>query len=186
VSETTQGEPQQSSTTSSSSKKEEEPQIHPNSFIEFYKNGQPQGPAFTNIYQGTYYPAASLYMGATVRFNFGPHFKHPPPANVPYRTFLEIAAVARVEEEKRKEEERKRKEEEEKQRAEEERKRLEEERKKKEEEDKKRAEEENSSKQQQPQQADSVLLEPKPEEKTLPVAAQQSVVSGGEDMQIDS
>jgi hypothetical protein len=27
---------------------------------------------------GTYYPAASMYMGGTVKFNFGPDFKYPP------------------------------------------------------------------------------------------------------------
>lgn len=41
-----------------------------------------QGVAFTDILEGTYYPAASLYTrhkqqeGATVTFNFGPSFKH--------------------------------------------------------------------------------------------------------------
>lgn len=28
---------------------------------------------------GTYFPAVSLYMGGSVRVNFGPEFVHPPP-----------------------------------------------------------------------------------------------------------
>lgn len=34
--------------------------------IIFYKNGVNQGVAFTNIYEGNYYAAISLYYGATV------------------------------------------------------------------------------------------------------------------------
>jgi hypothetical protein len=33
---------------------------------------------FQDILGGTYYPAVSCYMGAKVKFNFGPDFKHPP------------------------------------------------------------------------------------------------------------
>jgi hypothetical protein len=33
---------------------------------------------FQGILGGTYYPAVSCYMGAKVKFNFGPDFKHPP------------------------------------------------------------------------------------------------------------
>ena len=53
--------------------------------VVFTVNGQVQGPAFVDIVDGTYYPAASLYTrpeqtaGASVTFNFGPDFKHPPP-----------------------------------------------------------------------------------------------------------
>ena len=47
-------------------------QVHPGSSIEFFVNGKSQGVAFTDIPQGTYYPAVSLYMGATVRVHFGP------------------------------------------------------------------------------------------------------------------
>jgi hypothetical protein len=53
--------------------------------ILFTRNGSSQGPAFTDIPEGTYYPAASLFTlpeqseGATVEFNFGPDFKYPPP-----------------------------------------------------------------------------------------------------------
>jgi len=57
--------------------------------IRFFKNGYPMGEfvitkgkreggvAFS-IPDGVYYPAISLYMGATVKVNFGPHFIHPP------------------------------------------------------------------------------------------------------------
>ena len=51
----------------------------------FSVNGKAQGAAFTDIPDGTYYPAVSLYTrpeqteGATVVFNFGPDFKYPPP-----------------------------------------------------------------------------------------------------------
>ncbi len=36
--------------------------------IIFYKNGINQGVAFTNIYEGNYYAAISLYYGATVSY----------------------------------------------------------------------------------------------------------------------
>jgi hypothetical protein len=57
----------------------------PGSGVAFTKNGALQGVAFSDICEGTYYPAASLYTrhrqaeGATVTFNFGPEFKHAPP-----------------------------------------------------------------------------------------------------------
>eukprot|EP01134_Creolimax_fragrantissima_P008401 CFRG8401T1 len=50
----------------------------PGSYISFYKNGVPQGKAFTDINSGLYYPAVSLYMGAHVKVNFGPEFEFPP------------------------------------------------------------------------------------------------------------
>lgn len=46
--------------------------------ISFYKNGVSQGVAFTDMPRDTYYPAASLYMGATCQFNFGPVWWCPP------------------------------------------------------------------------------------------------------------
>jgi len=55
------------------------------STVAFSLNGQSQGPAYKDIPEGTYYPAASLYTmpeqteGVTVAFNFGPHFAYPPP-----------------------------------------------------------------------------------------------------------
>lgn len=56
----------------------EEPKVLNGSKIAFFKNGQSQGVAFQDIFEGCYYPAASLYMGGTVKFNFGPSFKYPP------------------------------------------------------------------------------------------------------------
>mmetsp|Transcript_25193 Transcript_25193/g.35296 ORF Transcript_25193/g.35296 Transcript_25193/m.35296 type:complete len:591 (+) Transcript_25193:74-1846(+) len=61
-----------------SGKKQQEPDRLIGSEIVFFKNGVNQGIAFSNIYEGTYYPAASLYMGGMVKFNFGPNFKFPP------------------------------------------------------------------------------------------------------------
>lgn len=58
--------------------------------IRFFQNGQglgnfviakgkrQGGEAFTDIENGTYYPAASLYMGGSLRANFGPHWICPP------------------------------------------------------------------------------------------------------------
>ena len=37
-----------------------------------------QGIAFTDIKEGDYLPAVSLYRGGKVSMNFGPHFKHNP------------------------------------------------------------------------------------------------------------
>ena len=56
------------------------PRAHPGALIAFYINGRALGPAFSDILPGTYYPAASLYMGGHVSYNFGPDFKHPPAA----------------------------------------------------------------------------------------------------------
>lgn len=49
------------------------------SHFEFILNGQSQGIAFGNIYQGKYYPAISLYGGARCKVNFGPEFRFPCP-----------------------------------------------------------------------------------------------------------
>lgn len=43
-----------------------------------FKNGQCQGVAFENIYQGPYFPTISLFKNVTVSVNFGPNFKYPP------------------------------------------------------------------------------------------------------------
>ena len=43
--------------------------------IILFKNGQPQGVAWENIYEGTYYPAASIYKNAQVRQVLGPWSK---------------------------------------------------------------------------------------------------------------
>ena len=51
--------------------------------ISFFKNGVCQGIAFTGIYAGEYFPAASMYTlpspekKCSVRFNFGPNFQFP-------------------------------------------------------------------------------------------------------------
>ncbi|EEC19738.1 trithorax protein ash2, putative [Ixodes scapularis] len=50
----------------------------PGSRIAFYKNGECVGTAWQDVNEGTYYPAVSLYKNCTVRFNFGPDFKHMP------------------------------------------------------------------------------------------------------------
>lgn len=60
--------------------------FHKRSFIRFFKNGRPavsssssSSPnAFADILRAKYFPAVSLYMGATVRLNFGPDFWCPP------------------------------------------------------------------------------------------------------------
>jgi hypothetical protein len=57
--------------------------------IRFYKNGLPMGQSVNSkgkkdgavafyVPDGVYYPAVSLYMGASVKLNFGPHFIFPP------------------------------------------------------------------------------------------------------------
>ncbi|KAI1711928.1 set1/Ash2 histone methyltransferase complex subunit ash-2 [Ditylenchus destructor] len=51
----------------------------PGSRLEFFLNGVSCGTAFSDIYAGYYYPAVSLFRNATVRCNFGPIFKYPPP-----------------------------------------------------------------------------------------------------------
>lgn len=49
----------------------------PQSKIVFFKNGESQGEAFTDINHGAYYPAISIFKNATVSINFGPNFKYP-------------------------------------------------------------------------------------------------------------
>lgn len=58
--------------------------------IRFFKNGtcmghfiltkgkRTGGEAFTDLDEGVYYPAVSLYLGGSIRANFGPHFVYPP------------------------------------------------------------------------------------------------------------
>ncbi|XP_060524344.1 set1/Ash2 histone methyltransferase complex subunit ASH2 isoform X2 [Cylas formicarius] len=50
----------------------------PGSKVVNFKNGECQGVAFEDIYQGSYYPALSLHRNVTVSVNFGPNFKYPP------------------------------------------------------------------------------------------------------------
>jgi Set1/Ash2 histone methyltransferase complex subunit ASH2 len=47
--------------------------------IEYFLDGVSQGIAFDNLPDQRYYPAVSLYMGATVQMNFGPDFEYAPP-----------------------------------------------------------------------------------------------------------
>uniref|UniRef100_A0AC34QCP0 B30.2/SPRY domain-containing protein n=1 Tax=Panagrolaimus sp. JU765 TaxID=591449 RepID=A0AC34QCP0_9BILA len=54
----------------------------PGTKITFFKNGISCGTAFENIYKGPYYPAVSMYQSATLKCNFGPDFKYPPPSGV--------------------------------------------------------------------------------------------------------
>ncbi|XP_072969191.1 protein TRAUCO [Typha angustifolia] len=60
--------------------KDEPPKVVPGSEISFFKNGICQGVAFTDLFGGRYYPAASMYTlpnqpNCEVRFNFGPDFE---------------------------------------------------------------------------------------------------------------
>lgn len=57
----------------------------PRSKVYFFKNGECQGVAFEDIYQGSYYPAVSLHKNVTVSVNFGPNFKFPPSNQHTYR-----------------------------------------------------------------------------------------------------
>ncbi|XP_030761930.1 set1/Ash2 histone methyltransferase complex subunit ASH2 [Sitophilus oryzae] len=53
----------------------------PKSKIVHFKNGECQGVAFEELYQGSYYPTLSLHRNVTVSVNFGPNFKYPPSTN---------------------------------------------------------------------------------------------------------
>ncbi|EDV22602.1 uncharacterized protein TRIADDRAFT_58997 [Trichoplax adhaerens] len=65
----------------------------PSSKIILYKNGIRQGVAWENIFEGTYYPAVSIYKFAQVTLNFGPNFKFPPP-DVEYQPISDLATIA--------------------------------------------------------------------------------------------
>lgn len=64
-------------------KEEGPPKRVPGSEVSFFKNGVCQGVAYTDIFAGEYFPAASMYTlpspekKCSVRFNFGPHFQFP-------------------------------------------------------------------------------------------------------------
>lgn len=47
--------------------------------IDCYKNGKLIGTAFRDIYAGSYFPVASLYKNASVKFDFSPNMDHLPP-----------------------------------------------------------------------------------------------------------
>lgn len=87
---------------------EREPEPLLSSVIAFSRNGVSQGVAFNDVLEGTYFPAASLYTklnqteAATVTFNFGPDFKYSPltvEGCPPPKAFVELAAMASVQEE---------------------------------------------------------------------------------------
>eukprot|EP00028_Trichosphaerium_sp_Am-I-7-wt_P008352 CAMPEP_0168534604 /NCGR_PEP_ID=MMETSP0405-20121227/18042_1 /TAXON_ID=498012 /ORGANISM="Trichosphaerium sp, Strain Am-I-7 wt" /LENGTH=438 /DNA_ID=CAMNT_0008561429 /DNA_START=254 /DNA_END=1567 /DNA_ORIENTATION=- len=74
-----------------SSKKRKDVRIkNPGSKVVFYVNGQNKGVAFKDIYHGQYYPALSMYMGGSVKANFGPEFKYPPKDAGAYRPCCEL------------------------------------------------------------------------------------------------
>ncbi|XP_045519047.1 set1/Ash2 histone methyltransferase complex subunit ASH2 isoform X1 [Pieris brassicae] len=62
--------------------------------IFFFKNGECQGEAFADVYQGCYYPSVSLHKNCTVSVNFGPNFKCPPNTEQSYRPMSEKAEEA--------------------------------------------------------------------------------------------
>ncbi|XP_050343339.1 set1/Ash2 histone methyltransferase complex subunit ASH2 isoform X1 [Nymphalis io] len=66
----------------------------PGSRIYYFKNGECQGEAFADIYQGCYYPTVSLHKNVTVSVNFGPNFKFPPSTDCNYRPMSEKAEEA--------------------------------------------------------------------------------------------
>ncbi|XP_045765530.1 set1/Ash2 histone methyltransferase complex subunit ASH2 isoform X1 [Maniola jurtina] len=66
----------------------------PGSKILYFKNGICQGEAFTEVFQGCYFPAVSLHRNSTVSVNFGPNFKLPPNTDYNYRPMSEKAEEA--------------------------------------------------------------------------------------------
>lgn len=60
--------------------------------IVFFKNGEFQGVAYKDIYQGTYYPSISIYKNASARINFGPKFNYPiDDHQFPYKPMSDLA-----------------------------------------------------------------------------------------------
>ncbi|KAJ3010246.1 UNVERIFIED_CONTAM: Set1/Ash2 histone methyltransferase complex subunit ASH2 [Siphonaria sp. JEL0065] len=65
----------------------------PGSEIKYFKNGAELGVAFTDLYNGKYYPAVSSYQHGTLTLNFGPNFKHPLPGQArPYSDVPKVFA----------------------------------------------------------------------------------------------
>jgi Set1/Ash2 histone methyltransferase complex subunit ASH2 len=64
------------------------PGILQGSQIEWFVNGKRLGVAFIDLVEGAYYPAVSLFMKAKATMNFGPSFKHQPPAG--FRAVAEL------------------------------------------------------------------------------------------------
>ncbi|GFR78426.1 Set1/Ash2 histone methyltransferase complex subunit ASH2-like [Elysia marginata] len=61
-----------------------------------YKNGVCSGVAFSDLFEGTYFPAISLYKNATVTANFGPKFRFPP-KQTEYKPMSAAAEQAHIE-----------------------------------------------------------------------------------------
>ncbi|KAF8822097.1 SPRY domain-containing protein [Cardiosporidium cionae] len=66
------------------------PSPNPGSFIEFSINGRRFGKAFENIYNGSYHPALSLYMGARLQIVLGPEFEYPPDPRELWRPAIDL------------------------------------------------------------------------------------------------
>jgi len=61
-----------------------------------FKNGKCAGVAFSDVWEGTYYPSLSLYKNCVLTANFGPKFKYPP-KNLDYKPMSSAAEVAHAE-----------------------------------------------------------------------------------------
>lgn len=70
--------------------------ILPGSKIMFFKNGECQGVAWHDLFTGIYYPALSLYKGATITANFGPDFKYSP-QDISFKPMSDAVELAMVE-----------------------------------------------------------------------------------------
>eukprot|EP00118_Oscarella_pearsei_P008150 m.41223 g.41223 ORF g.41223 m.41223 type:complete len:464 (+) comp33115_c0_seq1:21-1412(+) len=69
----------------------------PGSRIEYFKNGEPQGVAWENIFDGMYFPAVSLYKNVTVSVNFGPTLLCPPKGLTGYHPMSDAVLIGYVE-----------------------------------------------------------------------------------------
>ncbi|KAL3875354.1 hypothetical protein ACJMK2_033311 [Sinanodonta woodiana] len=62
-----------------------------------FKNGKSQGVAFSDVFEGLYYPAISLYKNAKVTVNFGPEFKCQPEGLTDYKPMSAAASQLMIE-----------------------------------------------------------------------------------------
>ena len=69
----------------------------PGSRIECFKNGVSQGVAWEDIFDGTYYPAVSLYKNVAVSVNFGPSLICPPRGLNDYQPMNDVVLKACIE-----------------------------------------------------------------------------------------
>eukprot|EP00088_Acartia_fossae_P002927 TRINITY_DN11223_c0_g1_i2.p1 TRINITY_DN11223_c0_g1~~TRINITY_DN11223_c0_g1_i2.p1 ORF type:complete len:338 (+),score=67.56 TRINITY_DN11223_c0_g1_i2:61-1074(+) len=69
----------------------------PGGKITYFLNGKSLGTAFTDIYEGEYFPSVGLYKQVHVKFNFGPRFKAPPGGAVKFRPMSERARELEIE-----------------------------------------------------------------------------------------